>query len=103
MQWQKRRLQGVKRCYLARLAPQSPQDPLYIVPKAAAEHSWAGLDSRGVFIVQVPGTPSLPLAVSACASVRSAPSSVRKHTHVCRAHLRVGGLAGAPAARAHGG
>jgi hypothetical protein len=55
MQWQKRRLQSVKRCYLCRLAPQCTHDPLYIVPKAVAEHSWAGLDSRGVFLVQVPG------------------------------------------------
>lgn len=112
MQWQKRRLQGVKRCYLARLAPQSAQDPLYIVPKAASEHSWTGLDSRGVFIVQVPGVhPSRHTSRITHGltwrSVRVDSVIVRRLRdrveRACRTHLRVGGLAGTPPARAHGG
>lgn len=69
MQWQKRRLQGVKKCYINRLAPQSVEDPLYIVPKAASEHNWNGLDSRGVFLIQVPGVWSKQAVVAMVMSV----------------------------------
>jgi Dual specificity phosphatase, catalytic domain len=55
LQWQKRRLQGIKKCFMCRLAPQSVEDPLYIVPKAVSDHDWSALDSRGVFLVQAPG------------------------------------------------
>lgn len=55
LQWQKRRLHGVKKCFMCRLAPQSIEDPLYVVPKAVSEHDWSGLDSRGVFLIQAPG------------------------------------------------
>lgn len=55
LQWQKRRKFGGKRCYISRLAPQSESVPLFVVPKAAAVHTWDALDSRGVFIIEIPG------------------------------------------------
>jgi hypothetical protein len=54
LQWQKRRRFGIKRCYVCRLAPQSERAPLFIVPKAVIEHNWNALDSRGVFIIEIP-------------------------------------------------
>ena len=44
---------------MCRLAPQSIEDPLYIVPKAVSDHDWSGLDSRGVFLIQAPGAATL--------------------------------------------
>lgn len=70
LQWQKRRKFGGKRCYISRLAPQSESVPLFVVPKAAAEHTWAALDSRGVFMIEIPGmsTCSMPeLQICNCA------------------------------------
>ena len=49
-------MQGIKRSFTCRLAPQSIEDPLYIVPKATSEHDWSALDSRGVFLIQTPGS-----------------------------------------------
>jgi hypothetical protein len=86
--WQLRRTKGIKQgAYIARLAPQSSSAPGYIVPKAALEHSWGGLDSRGVFIIQILGTRRLRMldevtAVAACNMRRRPAKSVL--THLCR-------------------
>ena len=77
MQWQKRRLQGVKRCFMTRLAPHCPADPLFVVPKAVAQHNWSSLDSRGVFYIQTAGAAALPSCVACCSSGAAAlPSCV---------------------------
>ena len=87
MQWQKRRLQGVKRCFMTRLAPHCPADPLFVVPKAVAQHNWSSLDSRGVFYIQTAGAAALPSCVACCSSGAAALPS-------CVACCSSGGLIG---------
>ncbi|MCO5602180.1 hypothetical protein L7F22_056308 [Adiantum nelumboides] len=54
MQWQKKILSPVDRYALQiyRIAPQSPNDPLYLVPKYTGPGGIELLDSRGAFVIR---------------------------------------------------